>query len=364
MFNYRHSTRRYNRIPGITPVQGRDTNNYPLTVAVDDTGDGFSITADTVLPGDPALVCALLETCLQNLAAALGTAPDTPLREVQVLSAAERALLVTGWNGTAADIPPGPAQAVALGGMPAASTRLLVLDQWLEPVPPGVAGELYAAGTGLGQGYLERAALTAERFTACPFGVGGERMYRTGDLARRTADGQLVSCGRADEVVIGGFRVAPGEAEAAPTVGGREPATVTEEVICGLFADVLEVEGVGPDDDFFALGGHSLLAVSLVVRLRAVLGAEVGVRAVFETPTPAGLAAAAGRATAVEVPPNLIPAGAERITPDMLTLVDLTQEQVDGAIARSARRGRQRGRHLPADPAAGRNVLPSPAGRR
>jgi len=237
----------------------------------------------------------------------------------------------------------------SIGG-PISRLRVYVLDETPGLSPPGVPGELYIAGAGLARGYLNRPGLTSERFVADPcgrwFGEAGARMYRTGDQARWRGVGDLEFLGRLDkQVKIRGFRIELGEIEAAlprhpglaaaaviarghrpgekrlvayavpaldalplnpngkldrtalpapdltPAGGtGRAPRTPRKRPLRALFAEALDLPGVGLDDDFFALGGHSLLAARLVSRALAAFGVELGLRALFEASTPPALA--------------------------------------------------------------------------
>ena len=265
-------------------------------------------------------------------------------------------------------------------GKAIANTQMYILDRYLQPVPVGVAGELYIGGVQLARGYLSRPELTAERFIPHPFSrEAGERLYRTGDLARFYSDGNIRYLGRLDhQVKIRGFRVELGEIETAlathssvrdvtvivredvpgdkrlvaylvaeqesasheelrgylqeslpdymipsafvlmdelpltpngkldrrmlpaPGQDGNElaggghyeqPRTAMEELVCGIWAEVLKLSTVSVTDSFFDLGGHSLLAVKLISRVRQALRVELRLQSIFDRPTVRAMAA-------------------------------------------------------------------------
>ncbi|MCM5681092.1 amino acid adenylation domain-containing protein [Schlegelella sp. S2-27] len=160
-------------------------------------------------------------------------------------------------------------------GRPIDGVSVSVLDEALNPVAPGVAGELYLGGAGLGRGYLGRAALTAERFVAT---AGGERLYRTGDLVRWRSDGQLDYLGRLDhQVKIRGQRIELGEIEAQlqaqPTI--REAVVAAQPGRSGvrLVAYVTTLDGAGIDTQAVrdALAAHlpDYMVPSVVMTLDA-----------------------------------------------------------------------------------------------
>nr|WP_009948742.1 non-ribosomal peptide synthetase [Saccharopolyspora erythraea] len=147
---------------------------------------------------------------------------------------------------------------------PAPGVAVYVLDEHLRPVPPGVFGEVHVSTPELSEGVEN------------PFGTPGRWMFPTGERARWRADGLLE------------FRV---RESAEQVVEEDRQLSPEEELLRGLFAEILGVDEVGPHDNFFAVGGHSLRATRLTGRIRSALGVELPVRAVFEAPTVAGLAA-------------------------------------------------------------------------
>jgi amino acid adenylation domain-containing protein len=263
-------------------------------------------------------------------------------------------------------------------GTPIAETRVVIVDRWLRPAPVGTPGELLTGGLGLARGYHRRPALTAASFIPDPHSERpGRRLYRTGDRARWLPDGRLEFLGRLDaQVKVRGFRIEPGEIEAAleaapgvsraavvawepgeaeerrlaaylvPKDGTRlaideirrslaarlpeymlpavfvelpelpltdhgkvdrralpapstereaaespyvAPSSPAEELLLELLGAELRVERIGMADDFFLLGGHSLTATRLAARLSDVFRIELPLRALFESPTAAGM---------------------------------------------------------------------------
>ena len=281
-------------------------------------------------------------------------------------------------------------------GRPIANTQIYIRDNYLEPVPIGIPGDLYIGGDGLARGYLNRLELTPGKFIPNPFSDNSNSgLYRTGDRAKYLADGNIEFLGRIDnQVKVRGHRVELGEIEAAlnqhpavkdsvvvgrdigrdadsgskepnskiedlksemslvayivptqsksplddlcdflreklpefmipsifvslkalphtpngkmdrrslPPPGGLRPdmtqefvltRTPTEELLAGIWSEVLRLDSVGVHDNFFDLGGHSLVAARVIARIRKIFAIELPLRAIFETPTVAGLARA------------------------------------------------------------------------
>ncbi|HEX4961001.1 MAG TPA: amino acid adenylation domain-containing protein, partial [Thermoanaerobaculia bacterium] len=309
-----------------------------------------------------------------------------------------RARLINGYGPTEAVItaslyavPAGVALSAVPVGRPLAGRWAHVVDRHGSAVPVGLPGELVLGGL-LARGYLGRPDVTAERFVPDPFsGELGARLYRTGDRVRWLPAGDLDFLGRIDQQVkVRGFRIEPGEIEAALTrhpavaqsavvvigegafrrlaafvvgkgeeqvpnsdelraflgrslpeymvpsvfaeaaalpltpagkvdrrslalmvpetaAGSVAPSSPLEQILAGIWAEVLHLDAVGADDDFFALGGHSLLATQVVSRVREALRVELPLRSLFEKPTVASLAAEIAslqtRQQGFEVPP-------------------------------------------------------------
>jgi amino acid adenylation domain-containing protein len=259
-------------------------------------------------------------------------------------------------------------------GRPIANTQIYLLNEHLNPVPIGIAGELYIAGVGVGRGYLNSAELTAQKFIPNPFSnEPGARLYKTGDLARYLPNGNIEYLGRIDyQVKLRGFRIELGEIEAVleqhpavrqcvaiirEDVPGNQclvaylvaenaatdelrqylrqklpeymiPSTFVildslpltsngkvnrsalpvpdttqqseentclaltpiQEMLAGIWAEVLGIKQVGIYDNFFELGGHSLLATRVISQIRKAFKVELPLHCLFELPTLAELA--------------------------------------------------------------------------
>ncbi|TDO09244.1 non-ribosomal peptide synthase protein (TIGR01720 family)/amino acid adenylation domain-containing protein [Mycobacterium sp. BK086] len=172
----------------------------------------------TVFSTTPSEVGMLSPTVLESVALIIGAEP-CPTELMDQWAPGRVMINAYGPTETTVDVALSAPLTAGSGavpiGPPIAGAALFVLDSWLRPVPPGVVGELYVAGQGVGIGYTDRAGLTGSRFVPCPFGGTGARMYRTGDLAWWGPDGQLRYVGRADEQVkIRGYRIELGEVRA------------------------------------------------------------------------------------------------------------------------------------------------------
>ena len=175
------------------------------------------------------------------------------VRWVNTYGPTETSVIVTAFEPkNSEDIP-----AVLPIGHPIANTKIYILDADLQPLPVGIAGDLYVSGPGLARGYLNRPEVTAEKFIADPFSSQpGARMYKTGDVARYLASGEIEFAGRTDDQVkIRGYRVELKEIES----------------VLGSFAGVREVVVVAREKE----GEKNLVAYVVPGREQAPTGSEL-----------------------------------------------------------------------------------------
>jgi amino acid adenylation domain-containing protein len=299
-------------------------------------------------------------------------------------------------------------------GRPNDNAELLILDDHLNLIPQGVAGELCIGGAGVGRGYLNNPSATAARFAPHPFSsVPGARLYRSGDLVRHLPDGNIEFLGRLDhQVKVAGYRIELGEVEASMvqhqavrecvvvvradvhdnarlvayivpvegavlpdastwrhyladslpshmipslfvaleklplTPGGKldrralpapdtmgngtgpdyvAPRTAVEEVLAGIWREVLAVERVGMHDNFLDLGGHSMLAMRCVSGIRQLFRIELPLRVLFES---ANLAELAQSLTAYEERPG----GLEKIARLLQKVKGISREELQNEL--------------------------------
>jgi amino acid adenylation domain-containing protein len=260
-------------------------------------------------------------------------------------------------------------------GKPVANTKVYILNENLQLLPVGIAGEVYIGGHGVARGYMNMPEFTAERFIRDPFSTEEKKsIFRTGDIGKWTEDGNIYLMGRADQQIkIRGYRIEPGEIEACllaqagvtdavviareDTPGNKILAayiiqsrqgrdahsdnqqwkknlqrsipdymvpneyvvmdafpllpngkinraalpkpekrhhtsaakatdnTVMEKLVTRIWAEALDINDVGLDEDFFELGGHSLIAVQIMTRLEKETGTHLPIAALFESPT-------------------------------------------------------------------------------
>ena len=178
-----------------------------------------------------------------------------------------------------------------------------MLDERLHPLPVGLPGELYIADPSLGVGYPQQPGPAAAAFVADPFGPPGARMLRTGDRASWTAEGELRV---RDRTALSAAAARPADT-GLPADRPAGPRSPREQILCELFAEVLDGLPVGVDDNFFRIGGHSLLAVRLANRIRSVLDVDLSIIDVFQAPS---VAALAERLPASAAPGDAAPADA------------------------------------------------------